>query len=297
MRILILGKGYIGNYLAKHSTNTNHEVLHYSKAELEYSNEQTFSNFLKENNPDWIINTSGYTGKPNVDACEKDAWNCYHYNVTVPLILTKVANSLNIPIIHIGSGCIYTGYKKQFTEEDPSNFGVEQINSSFYSKTKDAFEKLSQHMERYIFRIRIPFNGVPEPKNYLWKILHYENLISMPNSLTNVDELVEFTYKFIEKDPVVGIPKPGIYNVVNTDTIDAKTVVELLKQNNLTNPNWKFIDINEAQFLVERSNCDLSTNKIKDLGLKLQPILPSIAAAIQQYKRSYYEGATSLQQS
>jgi dTDP-4-dehydrorhamnose reductase len=236
---------------------------------------------LSENKFDWIINSSGYTGKPNVDACEDDKANCYHYNVTVPLFLTKIANRFNVPIIHIGSGCIYTGYDKVYTEEDPANFGADSWHSSFYSKTKDAFEKLSQNMKRYIFRIRIPFNGVCEPKNYLYKLLNYNNLISCKNSITNVDELVNFTYNFIQKKPEF-----GVYNVTNSGSITAAETVEIMKKHGLNNPNWKFVSIPEANFRVGRSNCVLMTDKIEGHGLKLSNVYESVEKAVKQYANS-----------
>ena len=145
MKILILGKGYIGNYLAK--ANQDHTIVHISKSDLNYDDPDVFAKFIHNESKypkpyfDWIINCSGYTGRPNVEGCETDKENCYHYNVTVPLYITKVANRFRIPIIHIGSGCIYDGYSKQYTEDDLPNFGADSNFSSFYSKTKDAFEK------------------------------------------------------------------------------------------------------------------------------------------------------------
>ena len=277
MNILILGKGYIGNYLAK--SHTKHNITHISKKDLDYSNPEVLEFYIKNSNFDWIINSSGYTGKPNVDACENDKENCYHYNVTVPLYITKVANKLNIPIIHIGSGCIYSGYEKHYTECDLSDFGADCFNSSFYSKSKDTFEKLSESLNRYIFRIRIPFNGIPEPKNYLYKLLHYDNLISMPNSVTNIDDLVDFTFKFIDKNP-----EYGIYNVVNTGSIDARQIIPLMRNANIENEKWKFVTIPEANFKVERSNCILNVDKIKKLGLELEDVNSSIIKSIKQYK-------------
>lgn len=276
-KILILGKGYVGNYLAK--AKTEHELVHLGKSDLDYSDPEKFQFYLENTKYDWIVNCSGYTGKPNVDSCENDKENCYHYNVTVPLFITKIANKLNIPIIHIGSGCIYSGYEKAYTEKDPSDFGVDCFNSSFYSKTKDAFEKLSEGLDRYIFRIRIPFNGIPEPKNYLWKILHYDNLISMTNSVTNVDDLVDFTFKFIEKKPEL-----GIYNVTNSGAIEARKIVSMMRENNIENPNWKFVSIEEANFKVARSNCVLNNDKITKLGLELPEVNKSFAKAIVEYK-------------
>jgi len=287
MKILILGKGYIGNYLAK--ANKNHDVIHISKEDVDYSDTDTFRAFLHrsmmypKSKIDWIINCSGYTGRPNVESCESDKENCYHYNVTVPLYITRIANQMHIPIIHIGSGCIYDGYSREYNEDIIPNFGADSPFSSFYSKTKDAFEKLSNIYLRYIFRIRIPFNGIPEPKNYLWKILNYNNLISQQNSITNVDDLIEFIYKFIENPPKSYIG--GIYNVTNKGAIEAMEVVEILKSYGLENPNWNFVSIHDANFKVGRSNCVLSTRKIEDMGFALPNVKESIKKAVKEYSQ------------
>lgn len=283
MKILLLGKGYVGNYIANFPNE--HEITHLGKSDLDYSDYETFYTFISRAGSypkpqfDWIINASGYTGRPNVEGCESDKENCYHYNVTVPLYLTHVANRFRIPIIHIGSGCIYDGYSQVYTEDDLPNFGADCYRSSFYSKTKDAFEKLSEHLERYIFRIRIPFNGVPESKNYLWKLLNYNNLISQQNSITNVDDLVSFTFKFIEQNRPL-----GVYNVLNKGSIEAKEVVEILKENGLENPNWRMVSIPEANFKVGRSNCVLSTEQIEKMGLGLPSVKESVEKAVKEYK-------------
>tara|TARA_R110000868_G_scaffold205893_8_gene454574 strand:- start:655 stop:1503 length:849 start_codon:yes stop_codon:yes gene_type:complete len=280
MKILLLGKGYIGNYIAA-NLSVKGELVHLNKESLDYSDYETFHAFLKNNKFDWIINSSGYTGRPNVDACEDDKEKCHLYNVTVPLYLTNVANYHQTPIIHIGSGCIYTGYDKAYTEEDLSNFGADSPISSFYSKTKDTFEKLSRDMDRYIFRIRIPFNGIKEPKNYLYKLLNYNKLISSKNSITNVDGLVNMLPMFMSVKP-----ETGIYNVTNPGSIEAKEVVEIMKKHGLENPNWEFVSIPEANFRVGRSNCILDTSKLKDkIGIELTNVYDSVAEAVKQYAK------------
>lgn len=283
MKILILGGGYIGNYISSHE-NSSHEIMVLRKSDLDYSNPAVLTPFLKGSKIDWIINCSGYTGSPNIEACEDNKEACYHYNVTVPLYITTTANSLKIPIIHMGSGCIFSGYSKKFTETDLSNFGANSHESPFYSKTKDAFEKLSASLERYIFRIRIPFNGVPESKNYIHKILHYDNLFNSENSHTNINDLVKFTYKFIEKRPDL-----GIYNVVNSGSIDTRSVISKLRDNNLENEKWKFVDFQNVGFKVARSNCILDTHKIKKIGLELPDINESMNLSIDQYRKHSFK--------
>jgi dTDP-4-dehydrorhamnose reductase len=285
MSILILGKGYIGNYLAAYLETNDVHVLHVSKKDIDYTDPYVFSKFLdkKVDEIDWVINCTGFTGTPNVDGCEDYKELCYYYNVTVPLYITKTCNSLKLPIIHIGSGCVYTGYDKIFTECDTTNFGADCLESSTYSKTKDSFEKLSSNMDRYIFRIRIPFNGVYEPKNYLYKMLKYDNLITKQNSITCVDDLLVFIEKFIRQKPKI---ETGIYNVVNTGSIDGADVVDMLREHNVFNSKWKFVTIKEACFRVARSNCILSTSKIQKLGLSLPCVRESLTKAVLNFSKN-----------
>ena len=75
-----------------------------------------------------VINAAGYTGKPNVDACEQHKQETIHGNVVFPLQL-EAANPVT-PVVHITSGCVYTGYKAGgWTEEDAPNFDFN--NGSF----------------------------------------------------------------------------------------------------------------------------------------------------------------------
>ena len=103
-------------------------------------------------------------------------------------------------------------------------------------------------------------------------------MISQPNSITNVDDLVNFVYKFIEENRPL-----GIYNVTNKGSIEAKDVVDILKQHDLDNPNWNFVSIPDAKFKVGRSNCILDTSKIESMGLGLPDVKESLEKAIKQY--------------
>ena len=58
---------------------------------------------------DAVINAAGYTGKPNVDACESNKEDTLHGNVLWPQILTDWCILNDIPLGHVSSGCIYQG--------------------------------------------------------------------------------------------------------------------------------------------------------------------------------------------
>lgn len=283
--VLILGKGYIGNQLSKHlKSSSDFKVFHVSKIDLDYTVPNNLDQFLSEFNINsgisYVINCSGYTGTPNIESCEQDKESCYNYNVTIPLYITKVCNKLNIPVIHIGSGCIYNGYDKIYNEDDVPNFGADSYESPFYSKTKDAFEKLSSHMERYIFRIRLPFDSNKQSKNYLHKILTYDNLVSKQNSLTCMYDFLNFVEEFLSSNTTF---PTGIYNVVNRGSIDASSIVDMLSDNGLINDKWKFITEKEANLKVKRSNCILSTKKIEAIMIPMPDVNHSILKCIVNY--------------
>ena len=107
-----------------------------------------FIQYIKDNRPDIIINACGYTGRPNVDACEDDKADCWDLNVNLPVNISTICKLYSIPFIHVSSGCIYTGYDKEYTEEDEPNFGIGSDDSSWYSKTKHACETISKFIEK-----------------------------------------------------------------------------------------------------------------------------------------------------
>ena len=58
--------------------------------------------------------------------------------------------------------------------------------------------------------------------------------------------------------------------VVNPDPLDTKEVTKILDQFGMWNPNWKFIDYEglKEHIKTNRSNCILSTEKSKEVGIE-----------------------------
>jgi dTDP-4-dehydrorhamnose reductase len=275
-KILILGRGFIGTHLNNFLNDKNHNVFFASQDIIDYKSDYKLAKFIRDNNFYVVINCSGYTGVPNVDACELNKDLCWLYNVVAPNTIDKVCSDYNIKCVHISSGCIYSGYDTEYSEIDIPNFGLYSNVSSFYSKCKHAFETIFNKNHSAIFRIRMPFTNTKENKNYLYKILKYDNLISFKNSFTNVYDLCLFTEKFITE-----FYSPGIFNVVNPGPMDAKEVVDIFKKHNKVNPNWNFVDISDLNIIAGRSNCVLSTNKIKTMGLELPGSFKSVEDCIK----------------
>lgn len=276
VKVLILGKGFIGNKLAKYLQENNVDIFHIAQNEIDYTRHTTLSMLLREYNFSHVVNCCGYTGKPNVDGCENNKEDCWKYNVTVASYIDRLCHCYGRKIIHISSGCIYTGYEKEFTETDVPNFGLFNPNSSFYSKSKHALESVVNTNFSTVFRIRMPFTNLKEDKNYIYKILKYDNLLSMPNSLTSVTDLCSVVQQFIEEH------RPGIFNVVNPQPAEAKEIVTLLKKYNHINPNWKFVEYKDLDIIANRSNCILSSDKLKTIGLCLPDTFESLEKCIKE---------------
>ena len=267
MSTIILGKGYIGTHLKKYmgapdkvwgKSYPKYKVELLSKSDLDYTNSEILYEYCLNNEIKTIINTSGYTGKPNVDGCENNKEDCFTYNVKVPLIIESVCKSLDINFIHIGSGCIYEGgFEKEFTEDDTPNFGLFESHSSFYSKTKHISELMLDTDFTNIIRIRMPIENKLTDKNLITKLYKYPNLIDFCNSKTDIRKLCEFIS--VVKDNF----RAGIYNVVHDNALCTEEVIDILKEYDIENKEWKFVDYKKLDIKCNRSNCVLSNEKAK----------------------------------
>lgn len=293
MKILIIGKGFIGERLSYFlSKADNFEIHNINRALLDYTDPVILHDFLKYHETvkqfDKIIIAIGYTGDPNVDACElqENKSLVYNYNVAVPSMIIDIASHYNITCIYVGSGCIFEKYEN-YTEKDTPNFGLFSKRSSFYSKMKHLAE-LQFGLKCHIFRIRLPYTFIDVNKNLFVKMLKYNTTLDVLNSITSVDDFYNFIYNFLLIDARDPMPF-GPYNVVNPQAIKASDIVELMKEVGITEAfekDWQFIsDTSKFNFKANRSNTTLSTDLITSYGLRLPDTEKSIKNALINFKQ------------
>lgn len=280
---IVLGKnGYIAEAIIKELKSSELPHVAWSRSEVNYMvQNDLWYNILKLNTDNvTIINCAGYIGKPNVDACEAAKADCVEGNVVFPAMLSQFCYDKGYGFVQISSGCIYGGYQKHFNETDPPNFDFQ--NGSFYSGTKALAEKvvLQNNPNSYIFRLRIPFDEYASPRNYLTKLLSYDTLLDAKNSLSHRADFAKYTMSLIEQK----VPH-GIYNITNKGSVTTKDVVELIKQYNLSDKDFKFFDDLESfgkETIAPRSNCVLDTTKIEQY-IKIRTAQEALEEAIQKY--------------
>lgn len=285
--ILLFGStGYIGSEFKKQLTEQNFQFICWEGARK--TSFDQLQNLFKHQKITVAINAAGYTGKPNVDACEKDKEETFYGNVLWPHLLSQWCSLNDIKLIHISSGCIYTGNtlnKTGFTEEDEPNFTFKQNNCSFYSGTKALAEQTVLLNEKtYICRLRIPFENKNNSRNYISKLLKYPKLLKAENSCSNKNEFVRACLELYKKE----IPY-GIFNIVNGGSITTEQIVNKLKNTIAKNKDFKIID--DLEFYsslasTPRSNCVMSNKKILDHGIKMNNISDSFDKCLNDWNKN-----------
>ncbi|MDF3127658.1 sugar nucleotide-binding protein [Kiritimatiellaeota bacterium B1221] len=286
MIALLGGSGYVGGAYQTYFQQRGIPYQSLTRAELDYTDLKTLNQWLKQEKPDFLINAAGYTGKPNVDACEADKHNCLFGNAVFPGIVAEACAGAGIQWGQVSSGCIYTGCRedgKGFTEDDKPNFSFRTDNCSFYSGTKALGEEVLKDAENaYVWRLRIPFNHEDSPRNYLSKLMRYARLLEATNSISQLNEFVEATFACFEKQ----VPF-GIYNVTNPGEVTTSEVAKMIEDHGLAPHEFSFFD-DEVEFMKKaaitpRSNCVLDASKLENAGIKLTPVREAISQALENW--------------
>ena len=87
MIILVGGSGYLGQAFAGALKKRSEPFLSVSRAQVDYTRYDLLVDFLSRARCSFLINAAGYTGKPNVDACETARAETLQGNTLLPLTL------------------------------------------------------------------------------------------------------------------------------------------------------------------------------------------------------------------
>ena len=286
MLVILGGGGYVGGVIGRFAKSST--VISISRKDCDYYDTNLLAKFLKDLRVSFLINAAGFTGKPNVDACESAKYECLQGNAVLPGIIREVCEDLKITWGHVSSGCIYSGRRPDgdgWTEEDEPNFSFRSPPCSFYSGTKALGEEVLDGAENcFIWRLRIPFNHEPSPRNYLQKLLNYENLLEAENSVSHLEEFCQKCFECFTRDV-----EPGIYNMTNPGSVTTRQVTEWMIEEGLTDKKFKFFK-SEEEFMSKaaiapRSNCVLDTTKAEKEGIGMRPVEDSMIESIRKMRQ------------
>lgn len=270
MKYLIFGNGYLGKHFNQYLSDSIISPIYIKKREDVVKE-------IEKHQPEWVLNCAGATGRPNIDWCEDHKEKTFAGNVLVPLIIAQACQDKKVKMMHLGSGCVYLGDNngQGWKETDAPNFG-----GSFYSKTKALCEDMLKDYQTLQLRLRMPIdNDLNSPRNFIKKIINYQKVINIKNSMTTVDDLLKSAKVLMDKN------KTGIYNVVNPGPMSHKEILDLYKE--IVDPEFTYtiIPLEELyqQTKAERSNCVLNSEKLSQ-EIKLQPLKDRLKEIFENYK-------------
>ena len=312
--ILLLGaSGYVGSAFARELKRRKWAFHPLSRGQVDYSHIETLLGFLRSNKPSFVLNAAGFTGRPNVDACEAAQADTLRGNTILPITVAGACAATGTPWGHVSSGCIYSGAHlveegedvierdltkagvremiaqrpsavRGFTEEDEPNFTFRRPPCSFYSGTKALAEEVLQHDSNgFLWRLRMPFDEVDEPKNYITKLLNYPRIYDNFNSLSHLGDFVCACLDLWERRAPF-----GAYNITNPGFVSTRLVVGLIQKILKPARAFEFFASDEEFYRLAarapRCNCVLDVSKLLATGVKLRPVEDALIDALKNWK-------------
>ena len=316
MVFLLGASGYIGQALAGQLSSRKIPFRSLSRKVLDYADFRALLAALRKEKPSFVINAAGFTGKPNVDACENQRGETVVGNVTLAQTVAQACDVAGVMLGFVSSGCIYTGAKVRrecgtwavedrlteplisellekrsdrvagFNEEDEPNFHFAHNNCSFYSGTKALAEEVMKGFpDFYVWRLRIPFDEFDGPRNYLSKVQRYAKVYQNWNSISHRGDFAAACLDaWLQKVP------GGVYNVVNPGYVSTREVVGKVRER--IKPGWNpAFWKNDDEFyrfgaVTPRSNCILDPGKILKAGARIRPVSEALDDALARWARS-----------
>ena len=313
MILLLGGTGYVGDAFLRELVSRGLEFRNVRRSEADYGNFEVLLGLLRVVKPTFLVNCAGYTGKPNVDACEVAKADTLVGNTLLPQTIAQACAAVGVSWGHVSSGCIYSGAKvvgedgavrvekdmthpemrglaernperiRGFTEEDVPNFSFRDGPCSFYSGTKALGEEAITGIgTSYVWRLRIPFDGIDGPRNYLSKVQRYTKVYDNLNSISHREDFAKACLDLWQ----VGAPA-GIYNVTNPGWVTTRKVVQRLEAILKPSKRFEFWESDEEFYRVAaktpRSNCVMDCTKLLRAGVVVRPVEEALEHALRNW--------------
>lgn len=217
MKILVTGaEGQLGTEIRLATDQyPEFEFVFTDINELDLTNQEETTNYIKQVDPDFLINCAAYTA---VDIAEKDTELAKILNTKVPTYLGKLANQHGFKVVHVSTDYVFDGTSYlPYTENDLVNpesvYGKTKLNGEI-ALIKEASESIvirtswlySSHGNNFVRTMRRLGN-----ERDMLKVVYDQ--IGTP---TFAGDLAQMILEIISKttsDKIVW--KPGIYNYSN----------------------------------------------------------------------------------
>mgnify|MGYP006178504429 FL=1 len=283
MKVLFYGsRGWIGKQFVEYLNKNNVE---YVEADERADNEKAVEKEIIDTNPTHIISFIGrtYGGNFNtIDYLEQPGKlvDNVRDNLYAPMVLSILAKKYNIHFTYLGTGCIFNAFEPEesYVDEEakPDFFG------SSYSIVKGYTDRL-QHMfsaNTLNLRIRMPIVNYSHDRNFITKILKYDRICSVSNSMTVLEDMYPIILDMMNNKTT------GTFNMVNKGIISHNEILDMYKKYIDSSFSWKNFSIEEQNLILlsTRSNIQLSNDKLYNM----YPNIPDIKTSVEKCIKTYH---------
>ena len=206
-------------------------------------------------------------------------------NLFSPLQIALICRQEGIHFTYLGTGCIFE-YDQNHPQQSSTTFT--EINKGFdetslpnffgssYSIVKGITDRLMSDFESSALnlRIRMPItHELDNPRNFITKIINYEKICSVPNSMTVLNELIPYAVDMMIK----GIT--GTVNLTNPGVISHNEILKMYRDTLDPEFTWKNFTVEEQDKILDarRSNNFLETKVLE----KMYPQVNNIKVSVQ----------------
>jgi UDP-glucose 4,6-dehydratase len=273
------GRGWIGGLFETELARQGWEVAH---AESRADNREAVFAEISAQNPSHLLSLIGRTHGPGfgtIDYLEQPGKlrENIRDNLYGPMVLAEASRETGKHLLYMGTGCIFSGSpEEKFTESASPNFF-----GSAYSTVKGFTDQLMVAFAANVLnvRIRMPIHSQDNPRNFITKIIQYQKINSIPNSMTVLDDIIPLLVRAME------LRITGTLNAVNPGVMEHSEILRMYRDLQNVEHTWEELDTRELMegrhVVAARSNNHLDTTRIQELF----PELPSLRDSIERILR------------
>ena len=208
-------------------------------------------------------------------------------NLFGPITLANIAQKKSIHLTYLGTGCIFSydierplGGESGFNETSKPNFF-----GSSYSIVKGFTDRLMKQYEDHVLniRIRMPIVDHHHPRNFITKIVKYDKICSIPNSMTVLPELLPLVVDMMKNK------RTGTVNLTNPGVISHNEILEMYRDKVDPSFTWKNFTQEEQRKILasDRSNNYLETTTLQKWYPDVSPIKVAVEKCLLSYSNHY----------
>jgi 3,5-epimerase/4-reductase len=209
-------------------------------------------------------------------------------NLFSPIVLGLLCKKHNVHFTYLGTGCIFKYDELHPFGDETTGFTENSLPNFFdssYSTVKGYTDELMHLLDNCLnLRIRMPIIDKLEPINFITKIITYEYICSIPNSMTVLDDLLPCVIEMAMKNIT------GTVNLTNPGVVTHNEILDMYKE--IIDPTftWKNFSKEDQDKILAggRSNDCLDTCKLRNMFPSLDHIKVSVRKTLERMKNNIH---------